>query len=1093
MHAISRRDRSPILAAVGAVALAGILAAPAVRAADAPLTVLEPAATSPAEARKPERARWSWDQALAEVVPTGDLKWKPEPFRYEAGRVVRYIDYEHGSDDADGSSKDHAWKHHPWDAAASGKAKGQSGPTTYVFKRGVVYRGLLTAAESGAEGDPIRLTSDPSWGEGEAVIAGSERVASWTKGADNAKIPEADKVWWADLDFAPRCVWVEQGGTITRVELARTPNWTVSDPDQVRKEWWTFNQPGGGWTGQAQITFEGHRAHVGIDPKHLTQDEDYYKGAVAHVEYGIVMGTPFPTRVEGFDAKRKGIIFQGIWWGDSEKILSGCHYFLEDKPQYLDAPGEFWFEKKGAGGRLYLRLPGDADPNATGVEAAKRMAIIDSAGTAHLAISGLTFRFTNVPWDLVQPWWGEADQDNAAIRVRGGAEDVRIANCRFDDCAKAVRIDGTASLKGGGEKRDGSALVDCVVIADCDIDRTDHGAISLSCHSAGDVKVLRNHLHEIGLRTIRQDHSHAVDIDYPNTMDVSGNILERCTGAGLFLFGGKGDGDERDIPLTRYLVHHNKVIDSLLGANDWGGIETWWGGPFYVYDNISARPNGTWWGHDGKTPGRGSDGFAFYHDHGHKNYDFNDIAWGASDDWASIFGGSAGFTEASPTIDNAMFNCTVYRFWHGSNWSPAGGRHLFLGNVFDDIGMLVFRHGQLKEDKETPKGPYPHQSMAYARNVFSRVPDKVERDAKGQLTRGFAVYEVTGVGYDSPEAMAKSFDAHPALANDVGTLVPESPLMDPAKGDLRPKPGSAAIDHGVKVFVPWALARTVGEWQFRRDADPTRLLDDHWYMTPGYVLSEKYRDCPVNDLTAVGVTAADYIAGPLEDWTESALSFNGKDQYAALANADMAKPYPYEVTVGRGKNAHKEQKSAEGQALATPDVDQSSMIIEAYVLPKAAGCVLVSKLADAGYQLAINRAGGVTFTVVSGGAKSEVASGAKVVDGKWHHVLAELDRAAGTLAIYTDGKRTAQATCTLAAAASLTNGADFLVGKGPNGNFFAGALDFLRVTRSSLAESKTSIEELYDWELDGPFLRDFAGREPTGKCRDAGALEADGR
>ena len=35
---------------------------------------------------------------------------------------------------------------------------------------------------------------------------------------------------------------------------------------------------------------------------------------------------------------------------------------------------------------------------------------------------------------------------------------------------------------------------------------------------------------------------------------------------------------------------------------------------------------------------------------------------------------------------------------------------------------------------------------------------------------------------------------------------------------------------------------------------------------------------------------------------------------------------------------------------------------------------------------------------------------------------------------------------------------------------------------------KTSIEELYAWEFDGPFLRDFTSSKPKGK-RDAGALE----
>ncbi len=42
------------------------------------------------------------------------------------------------------------------------------------------------------------------------------------------------------------------------------------------------------------------------------------------------------------------------------------------------------------------------------------------------------------------------------------------------------------------------------------------------------------------------------------------------------------------------------------------------------------------------------------------------------------------------------------------------------------------------------------------------------------------------------------------------------------------------------------------------------------------------------------------------------------------------------------------------------------MIVEAYVQARGAG-VLVSKMADSGYQLAVNKAGGVTFTVRANG------------------------------------------------------------------------------------------------------------------------------
>ena len=72
---------------------------------------------------------------------------------------------------------------------------------------------------------------------------------------------------------------------------------------------------------------------------------------------------------------------------------------------------------------------------------------------------------------------------------------------------------------------------------------------------------------------------------------------------------------------------------------------------------------------------------------------------------------------------------------------------------------------------------------------------------------------------------------------------------------------------------------------------------------------------------------------------------------------------------------------------------------------------------------------------------------------------------------------------------SLSNTADFFVGKGPEETCLAGTIDFLRVARGTLADARTTIGELYEWEFHGPFLRDFAGQEPVGGKRDAGAME----
>ena len=67
----------------------------------------------------------------------------------------------------------------------------------------------------------------------------------------------------------------------------------------------------------------------------------------------------------------------------------------------------------------------------------------------------------------------------------------------------------------------------------------------------------------------------------PAIAPASTMIATRATQASSAAFDGKGES-----PLTRILVHHNKVTNPLLNTNDWGGIETWQGGTFYVYNNV---------------------------------------------------------------------------------------------------------------------------------------------------------------------------------------------------------------------------------------------------------------------------------------------------------------------------------------------------------------------------------------------------------------------------------------------------------------------------------------------------------------------------
>jgi len=1174
-----------------------------------------------------EETAFSWQKPHAKVLPTGGLDWTPEPFVFAAGKTVRYIDFGAGSDASDGASKERPWKHHPWDPAAGSQAKAHRGSTTYVFKRGVVYRGQL-AVPAGGQGtteEPIRLTSDPSWGSGEAVICGSEAVTGWKRGAQHKDIPEPEKVWYTDLDYAPRRVWMLDGEKVTRLKLARTPNWTVSDPDDVKSEWWTWENPQWWKDGGHKTTGPGGRKiHLGIDRQHLFANgrpADYYVGGIVWSEWGIVMGTPFPSRIEKYDPQQEAIAFQGVWFGDSGTIIRNNRYYLEDKPQYLDEPGEFWLDRQGAGGRLYLRLQGDRDPNTVAVEAARRYCLVEDAASAespprldvlkpeqrdalttaglrHITISGLAFRFTNAWWDLEFPAWMHKEVDNACIRALGSSEDVRILNCRFEHVGSAVRLD---PINDRGR-------IGSIVVSDNAIEHLDDEAITIARGSGrlGHVAVLRNRLFEIGLRPRRQAHGHAIVVSFPETAEIAGNILDRCYGAGLFIFGGKPSGQPGDAPFSRILIHHNRVTDPLLNTNDWGGIETWQGGPFYVYCNVSGNPGGYWnWAYNPKKPASARFGHAYYLDGSFKNYLFNNIAWGESKDPFSRLGNTAAFQEII-SYQNAFFNNTVYNLVKGTRrQAPHAGRDQFLGNVWSGIGEWLFWHAQpantAAEGNAADAGPqkedFAYETNAYARNVFHDVSDKL------------ACFEPSGRWHGDLASFRAALEGHKALAADVGAMSEKPVLRDPAKHDFRLVPGSAAVDAGVKVFVPWALYAVVGEWHFTRNhKDPTEVIDEHWYMTPYYGSRDDYWKTPRYPLKAVNAKSEDHVDGPLEDWTAGALRLNGKDQYLVLSQQEIAKPFVFESgrkamkswaavtapsavapgqrctvelrvpgpakgqkigahlhwakragwggfnawggpaqdltgegpyrftftpedkpdldrfsllvflsptgdwkdktrdahvaidkaapgaqlkmrTVSVGAGEAPAEHAVPGPEKKTVDIPDTSFLIEVYFRtePGHTGGTLISKTAERGYELLVDADGRITF-MARGEAAASAVTRERVNDGRWHHVIAECDREANALRVYLDGKITAGLRGERVGG-SLANSADFLVGKGVKGGYFAGAVDFLRVCRGTLADAHTTIEELYAWQFDGPQFRDFCGHLPAGKGRDAGALE----
>jgi len=1036
------------------------------------------------------QSRYPWQRAQARVTPEGDLEWAPEEFVFEAGPSVRYIDYESG-DDANPGTREAPWKHHPWDPAAGGRAAEAGGVHTYVFRRGVTYRGGLLEGESGRPEEPIRLTSDPDWGSGEAVIAGSEVVTGWQRcdAANAAGVPETEKVWYADIPFAPRCAWEVRGGEVHRLKLARTPNWTESNPDDVKSEWWTWDE-----VKRVEDADVPEGLFLGIDPEHLTRETDYYEGGHVWAEWEGVMGTPAPCRIVGFDPEKRGLVFRGRH--PRVRYTPHLRYYLEDNPRYLDEPGEFWFRRDGEGGRLFVRLPDERNPNKSRVEAARHLNLVDLRNVSHVHVSGLTFRFSNVHRDMWAPDDGSRDIDNAAVRFQGTGRDLEVANCRFEHLAKAVHVQPLVE----GDR------IDDVVVRDNEILRTDHGAIDILGRKRyfpsgrlGDVRVLRNRLFRIGFRPLAlPHHGQAAIITFPQTAEVAGNILDRIYGPGLFIFGGKPSGSEEDVPLSRIIIHHNRVVDPLLGTNDWGGIETWQGGPFYVYSNISGNPGGYWHRNhvlrrdrpaSERTHTTARFAFAYYLDGSFKNYVFNNVAWGKSNDLTSPLCNSSAFQEVH-SFQNTFFNNTVFKFAVGSRRQASqAGRNAYLGSLWLDLSEWALFHGRPARGEEQPNiehvGPqsnvFAHETTAVARNIFHRLP------------REFAVFEANRTRHATMESYRRALTGRGALAGDVGMVVDTSPVRDAEGHDFRLPPDSPAIDYGVRTFVPWSLCGVVGEWQFRRNnVDPTRIIDEHWYLRPYYTRRESYYRMPRYPLTAVGVDAADYRVGPLEDWIDGALALNGRDQYAVCPGDDLGGDYTAEFRWRRRSRTW----TIPAEQRRTLDMDTNSFLIETYlrVDPGHVNGLIAGKAAADGYLLEVDEEGRARLRLREDSRDVARRTGRTPInDGRWHHVVAEADRtAADGIRIYVDGRLDSGRFVGAMPAGSLSNTADFLVGGGPGQTYLAGTLEFLRVARGTLQDAHTTIEELYEWEFNGPQFRDFMGNAVTGERRDAGAFEFTG-
>jgi len=257
-------------------------------------------------------------------------------------------------------------------------------------------------------------------------------------------------------------------------------------------------------------------------------------------------------------------------------------------------------------------------------------------------------------------------------------------------------------------------------------------------------------------------------------------------------------------------------------------------------------------------------------------------------------------------------------------------------------------------------------------------------------------------------------------------------------------------------------------------------------MNQEWVHRSMFQDIPRNDLNCHNITYSDYEYGMLESWIAGALRFNGVDQYCELQDSRLKSGYSYRMRSGISGTI-----PAAGRD--SVDITTGNFLIEAVIAPAPGnrGGGIASKSGHSGYSLSVTGTGTIQLTLDIAGKSYSRSSVLRTDDGKWHHIVAEVDRSAPQgINLYLDGKLSNGhwAGEPSISKESLSSTADFLVGFDGH-KHYSGRIDYLRISKGTLSDAETSIEDLYRWQFNGPFLEDFSGNGISGNSRDAGAVE----
>jgi len=247
----------------------------------------------------------------------------------------------------------------PFRTVAKAAATLQAGQTCYIRKG--VYRETLTGARSGSGNAPIVFQAYP---DEEAVISGMDRLQGWSVYQGSIyRIP-------VSLSLGDENAVCFNGKPMV---LARWPNDTDGQP----------------FTADAIASQAGSLSYV---QQSSIPQIDWTGGVIwyfANNLSGTNGWTTWRARITSSDPVQHTVSFSlpGDWEYVDHNPADGGTFYLEDKLEALDAPGEWWYDK--AAGMLYFQAPGNVSPDTGVVEVRRRDRSLDLGGRSYVQINGI--------------------------------------------------------------------------------------------------------------------------------------------------------------------------------------------------------------------------------------------------------------------------------------------------------------------------------------------------------------------------------------------------------------------------------------------------------------------------------------------------------------------------------------------------------------------------------------------------------------------------------------------------------------------------------------------------------------------------------